>query len=557
MSLTSRSEELTARIPRAERAPVIQVSPEEEPEIESFSDRGDRILKEAAARVSATWAGLRSRLSNFGDRLVGATKTGIGASAAGIETSGTIAKRTAGATVDVAANIPRMGMEVGKFVAGEVADLAQGYNDILRPHEAADMEAVDTLDLRIQRIRDVLADIKPGKAYDGLTSEIERLEAEKATLLNTSRRLVGSQTAGKALAAAGSAARKGAGAVGAGIAMGAMGVVEGARSAGAKVEAMREARRQEQEDRRIEHENVCIARAELFLMDAAEASGEPVQNLSKEHLRILGTKLEEVAARRRTVDGLKEMGRTLLYVEDVVEVGQNLASAASDFAAFAKNPKARAEFLSDVRKAGVTIGTALGDAFATVGRKAFVEPAKRGARVAGRTGVAVAKGAAVAGAGLAVAGVEAAANSRAGRAAKKAVVEQWEARKPAIEQGLASGVESLNRFAENAARLPDDVSRMADGFAEQINEEAKEAFGYFDRMMNTVRRAVAVAQRKWNEFMLEVAQEKATSAEQSVRVDEIREAVDIVKKLEEITADDDGDEEEAERSVKRLMAGAR
>ncbi len=537
MPLQSRSEELMARIPRAERAPVMPVSPEEEPEVESFNERGERILQEAAARVSATWTGLRSRLSSFGDRLLGATKTGIGASASGLETGATIAGRTAGGVLDVVKATPTMAKGLREHLGREVSEMSATYHDMIRPREAADMEAVSDLDLRIQRIKDVMAGIKLESARDGLVQEIYRLEDEKAKLLDTPRYTRGSKAAAEALVATKAGLRRGAGAVGTGLATGAMGVAalgmeaasgiaEGGRWVGEKVGEMREERRLEQEERRIEHEEACVARAELFLMDAAEASGEPVQKLSREQLFVLGTKLEESLA-RRIAGGVKELGKAVLFVDDVVDIGRNLKTGALDFAAFARSPKDRAWLMSELQSAGVEIPRALLGAGKTVGSKLIVDPAIRGRKAVGRLG---AKAVAV-GAGLAIAGVEAAANSGPARAAQEAAIAKWQEHGPAIEQGFASGVTSLNKFAENALDVPDGMNRAANELGSQLNTEATKAFGFFDRMRKLVDSAVAVAQRKWNEFMLEVAQ-GAAKTENPELVAQISDAVEALEAVE-------------------------
>ena len=83
----------TAR-PLAERVPSPQelkrqASPvhiEEEENVESLNERGDRVLKEAGASLRETVSNMYSRLSTMGNRLWDAFKTGVGGAAVGAET---------------------------------------------------------------------------------------------------------------------------------------------------------------------------------------------------------------------------------------------------------------------------------------------------------------------------------------------------------------------------------------------------------------------------------------------------------------------------------------
>lgn len=528
MSLSSeeRSRELMARVPKPERASVTPVNLEEEPEVESFERRGDRILADAAAKVSSTWAGLRSRLSSFGNRLLGMTKTGIGGAAAGLETSATIAGKTLGGGAEVVRGIPTMARGIGEHLAREASEVGEAYHDMIRPREAADMEKVTQVETNMQRIQDMIAETEPGAARDALVETYEKFVADREALLNTPRSLRGSKAAAEALAATKSGLKKGASVVGTGLAAGAMGAValgagaagkvaEGGRWVGGKVGEMREARRQEQEALRLEHEEACVARAELFLMDAAEASGEPMQKLSREHLLILGQKLEESLA-RRIAGGVKEMGKAMLFVDDVVDIGRNLKAGALDFAAFARNPEDRKWLMNELKDGGVKIPKALLLAASDVGIAFVAKPGLKAAQF---------------GAGVALASAEAAANSRPARAAKEAVIAKWQEHGPAIQQGFASGVESVNRLADNILDVPDGLERAANDLGEQLNAEAEKASGLFNRMKALVDSAVNIAKRKWNEFMLEVAQ-GAAKTENPELVAKIGDAVQALEAVE-------------------------
>ncbi len=532
-----------ARVPKPERASVTPVNLEEEPEVESFERRGDRILADAAAKVSSTWAGLRSRLSSFGNRLLGMTKTGIGGAAVGLETSATIAGKTLGGGAEVVRGIPTMARGIGEHLAREASEVGEAYHDMIRPREAADMEKVTQVETNMQRIQDMIAETEPGAARDALVETYEKFVADREALLNTPRSLRGSKAAAEALAATKSGLKKGASVVGTGLAAGAMGAValgagaagkvaEGGRWVGGKVGEMREARRQEQEALRLEHEEACVARAELFLMDAAEASGEPMQKLSREHLLILGQKLEESLA-RRIAGGVKEMGKAMLFVDDVVDIGRNLKAGALDFAAFARNPEDRAWLINELKEFNTKSGEAIEEAFKTVGRKVIVDPAIRGGRVAGRLAKQAAVGTVAVGAGLAIAGVEAAANSRPARVAKEAAIAKWQEHGPAIQKGFANGVESLNQFADNVLDITDGdaLERTGNELTEKLNAEAEKASGLFNRMKALVDSAVKIAERKLRELFLEIAVE-AKQAENPELVAKVKSGVGALEAVE-------------------------
>jgi hypothetical protein len=559
--MTSRSEELMAR------APMPQKSTETHPEVLEMNgeggidrvrtdlpeaeydrkERGEAALNDALERgrnmrdsamemATPLLTGLRSRLSSYATRALGALKTSLGFAGEAKDAVG----KTWDAGIDVAQKMPRAVVDMGQFayedmVAGTARGIKDAALDAVAPVEV-DVEKVGDLDVRILKIGEAISVTRHGDARIALNQERQKLEAERDALLSQRKVRPGLVKAGKVAGAVVSAPVVGAMAVGAGLYAGGRAVKE---AAGKKITEIQEERAREKEELRREHEEACIARAELFLEAAAEESGEPVQKLSEQQLFILGTKLEDSIA-RRMVNGLKEVGKGVTFYEDLFgddrgDAGlfANLNQGRKDFIAFAKNPEDRAWLANELRNANIEIGKALEDAVVTVGKRAIVDPIKRGSGAVGRAGAAAVTGAVGIGAGLALAGAEAAINSRPAKAAKEAVIRKYQQHKPAVERGLASTVTELNQFGSYAVDVPDAVSREVNKVAQELNDNAAKALSFAERMHQRVKNAIDVAQKAWNEIRRAFVNEEMIAKQPEIvaAIDRANESIDELAEL--------------------------
>ena len=413
-----------------------------------------------------------------------------------------------------------------------VKPVGEAVRDLANPAEI-DTEKLAGLDGRILSITQAIDIVKNEETRMALDAERRKLEEERQAVLNPPQ----SQRKGAKLVKGVAGAVLGAGVAVVGGA--AMGAAAGYNAAGRGIASAREyvsdkldARRQEQEERAAEEEEARIARAELFLMDAAEAAGAAMPTLSREALIALGKGLEE-SFTQKLARGVREIGKGMLLVDDLRDMTGNLRAGASEFKALLNSPEDQAWLISEIRRLDVEAGAAIEEAFKTTAKKIVVEPVKRAGRAAGRAAVAAATGTFAVGAGLAIAGAEAVANTETARKAKEAVIAKWEEHKPAVQRGFASTVDSMNELAENLLDAPDAVRREANVLAESMNEEAEKAVGLMERMQRTIETAMRVAQRKWNELKREILDEAAMSENPDVvaGIDEALDAIDDIEGL--------------------------